>query len=132
MSISKNNVPLDYFKIPFASMIHWCIPRSTRCRQECECPQCPFFLEALEEQGEFDKVEISTVEKPRNRGYLRHMDYTHTRRKVRIAEWTGWEFTHNGSLRKGKVHCSCGLCKAMRHYGTRKSKLYKEKHKERY
>jgi hypothetical protein len=33
------------------------------------------------------------------------------RRKRRIAKITGWIYKYNGQYSKGKIHCSCWLCR---------------------
>ena len=54
----------------------------------------------------------------RNRGYYRKQRIKHIKRKYRLKEITwGKKFTEDyyedvpkGTLSKGKVHCSCGMC----------------------
>lgn len=47
-----------------------------------------------------------------NRGYYREQRNKHIRRKKRIIhmkyDFLGYKY--EGSLSKGKIHCSCGMC----------------------
>lgn len=48
----------------------------------------------------------------KGRGYLRDVREQHIKRKERIVKETGsWWYKHRGSLAKGKIHCSCPLCR---------------------
>jgi hypothetical protein len=40
------------------------------------------------------------------------------RRKKRIIKEHGdyWSYSHDGLLNKGKIHCSCSMCKYIRKY----------------
>lgn len=52
----------------------------------------------------------------RTRAYRRYKDFTKAKRKADIlCNNRGWKRedispNHLGQLRKGKVHCSCGMC----------------------
>ncbi len=48
----------------------------------------------------------------RNRAYTRYQRRFHISRKKRIIKEVGCWFTKfNGQLSKGKIHCSCSLCR---------------------
>lgn len=48
-----------------------------------------------------------------DRGYYRIQRQKHINRKKRIIEESKsyWCYEHDGSLNKGKIHCSCGMCR---------------------
>lgn len=51
----------------------------------------------------------------RDRSYYRKMRAKHIRRKKKIGTITygeQWHYKHDGMYSKGKVHCSCMLCRA--------------------
>lgn len=49
----------------------------------------------------------------RTRGYFRYQRIAHIRRKQRIIKDQGgyWHYRYPGELSKGKIHCSCWLCR---------------------
>jgi hypothetical protein len=54
------------------------------------------------------------MEKNRTAAYRRHKRYAVIRRKKNIIRdsWHGeWHYDHEGSLDKGKIHCSCPMCR---------------------
>lgn len=57
----------------------------------------------------------------RNSAYTRKMRAKHIKRKKKIVSyWPGFEngyYTHDGMYSKGKIHCSCPLCKSKAYYG---------------
>ena len=57
----------------------------------------------------------------RTRAYTRKMRAKAIKRKKRIvSNWHGFEngyYPHNGMYSKGKIHCSCPLCKDKAYYG---------------
>ena len=57
----------------------------------------------------------------RTRDYYRKMRAKHIKRKKRIvSHWKWFEdgyYPHDGMYSKGKIHCSCPLCKAKAYYG---------------
>ena len=57
----------------------------------------------------------------RNRAYTRRMRAKQIRRKKRIvSHWSWFEngyYPHDGMYSKGKIHCSCPLCKDKAYYG---------------
>lgn len=46
----------------------------------------------------------------RNRALIRHHRNRVIQRKKRLAGTSGWSLAHDGSLSKGKIHCSCYWC----------------------
>ncbi len=48
-----------------------------------------------------------------NRGYYREMRKKHILRKKKIIHELGdiWYYPYEGMLSKGKIHCSCVLCR---------------------
>lgn len=60
-----------------------------------------------------------------NRGYYREQRNKHIQRKKRIVRELGgyWHYPHDGMFSKGKIHCSCPLCRGKdirgRHIKTR-------------
>ena len=46
----------------------------------------------------------------RDRGYLRRERAKHIKRRKRISKHY-WYVEHDGYLDKGKIHCSCPLCR---------------------
>lgn len=58
----------------------------------------------------------------RSRDYHRKMRAKHIKRKKKIVsnwKWFGQfpYYKHDGMFSKGKIHCSCPLCKAKAYYG---------------
>lgn len=57
----------------------------------------------------------------RTRAYTRKMRAKHIKRKKRIvSNWHWFEngyYPHDGMYSKGKIHCSCPLCKTKAYYG---------------
>ena len=57
----------------------------------------------------------------RTRVYTRKMRAKHIKRKKRIvSNWHWFEsgyYPHDGMYSKGKIHCSCPLCKVKAYYG---------------
>lgn len=64
----------------------------------------------------------------RTRSYRREVRNKHIARKKRIcraiygasiggAETPGAWYKHDGQYSKGKIHCSCKICKYSRHFG---------------
>ena len=58
----------------------------------------------------------------RNRAYTRKMRAKAIKRKKRIvSNWHWWGdypyYPHDGMYSKGKIHCSCPLCKDKAYYG---------------
>ena len=57
----------------------------------------------------------------RTRAYTRKMRAKHIKRKKRIvSNWRWFEngyYPHDGMYSKGKIHCSCPLCKDKAYYG---------------
>lgn len=49
----------------------------------------------------------------RDRRFTRVQRVKHIRRKQRIIKEQGnyWHYEHAGSLSKGKIHCSCPMCR---------------------
>ena len=49
----------------------------------------------------------------RSRGYYREQRQKHIERKKRIIKELGdyWRIPHDGMLSKGKIHCSCPMCR---------------------
>ncbi len=49
-----------------------------------------------------------------NRGYYRIQRKKHINRKKRIIKEKNdyWAYKYEGELSKGKIHCSCGMCRA--------------------
>jgi hypothetical protein len=51
----------------------------------------------------------------RNRGYYREQRQKHINRKKRIIKEQQyplfWGYKHEGELSKGKIHCSCWMCR---------------------
>lgn len=56
----------------------------------------------------------------RTRAYRRKMRAKHIKRKKNIvSHWSGFEngyYPHDGMYSKGKIHCSCPLCKEKAYY----------------
>lgn len=48
-----------------------------------------------------------------NRGYYRRVRKQHINRKKRIIHKLGdyWSYKFDGMLSKGKIHCSCPMCR---------------------
>ena len=62
----------------------------------------------------------------KDRGTIRYERYRHIERKKRIIDDLGgyWHYEHEGTLSKGKIHCSCQLCRMKTNNGgSKKSKL---------
>ena len=59
--------------------------------------------------------------KNRSRDYYRKMRAKHIKRKKRIvSHWHWFEngyYPYDGMYSKGKIHCSCPLCKSKAYYG---------------
>ncbi len=58
----------------------------------------------------------------RTRAYTRKMRAKAIKRKKRIvSNWRWWGdypfYPHDGMYSKGKIHCSCPLCKSKAYYG---------------
>ena len=55
----------------------------------------------------------------RTRAERRELRNKHIRRKKNICTKAyGWDwYKHDGQYSKGKIHCSCKMCKYGRHYG---------------
>ena len=58
----------------------------------------------------------------RSRDYYRKMRAKHIKRKKKIvSNWRWWGqvpyYKHDGMFSKGKIHCSCPLCKDKAYYG---------------
>ena len=59
----------------------------------------------------------------RDRAYTRKMRAKHIKRKKSIVHnWKWWGdnpsyYPHDGMYSKGKIHCSCPLCKTKAYYG---------------
>ena len=57
----------------------------------------------------------------RTRAYTRKMRAKHIKRKKNIvSQWSCFEngyYPHDGMYSKGKIHCSCSLCKSKAYYG---------------
>ena len=49
----------------------------------------------------------------RTRDYIRRQRWAHISRKKRIIHSQNdyWNFRHDGELSKGKIHCSCWMCR---------------------
>jgi queuine/archaeosine tRNA-ribosyltransferase len=49
----------------------------------------------------------------RSRAYIRYQRKSHINRKKRIIKSQGnyWYYRHDGVLSKGKIHCSCPMCR---------------------
>lgn len=49
----------------------------------------------------------------KNRGYYRHQRIAHIARKKRIIRehQDNWAYKFDGQLSKGKIHCSCEMCR---------------------
>lgn len=60
----------------------------------------------------------------RTRAFTRKMRAKHiTRKKNIVSHWHWWGdnpsyYPHDGMYSKGKIHCSCKLCKSKAYYGT--------------
>ena len=50
----------------------------------------------------------------RSRAYTRHQRINHIGRKKRIIHKQNdyWYYKHEGMLSKGKIHCSCWMCRS--------------------
>lgn len=57
----------------------------------------------------------------RTRAYTRRMRAKHIKRKKAIvSRWTWFEngyYPYDGMYSKGKIHCSCSMCKSKAYYG---------------
>ncbi|MDE7244968.1 MAG: hypothetical protein K2O18_13485 [Oscillospiraceae bacterium] len=51
--------------------------------------------------------------KNRTAEFRRHQRWTHINRKKQIIKKQGeyWHYKHEGDLDKGKIHCSCPMCR---------------------
>lgn len=49
----------------------------------------------------------------RSKEYMRYQRRAHIERKKRIIKGQNdyWHYRHEGELDKGKIHCSCWLCR---------------------
>lgn len=71
-----------------------------------------------------------------NRGYYRKMRIKHIARKKRIIHELNdyWHYSYDGTLSKGKIHCSCPMCRAKdihgRHIKTLQEQKFEDKFKE--
>ena len=60
----------------------------------------------------------------RTRAFTRKMRAKHiTRKKKIVSHWHWWGdnpsyYPHDGMYSKGKIHCSCKLCKSKAYYGA--------------
>jgi len=69
----------------------------------------------------------------RNRGYYRQERRKHINRKKRIIHQLNdyWYYKYEGCLNKGKIHCSCPLCRCKTNnkhrvvYWQKRSKMWK-------
>lgn len=48
----------------------------------------------------------------RNKGYYREMRKKHINHKKKIADFIHSYYKYDGTLSKGKIHCSCSMCRA--------------------
>lgn len=70
-----------------------------------------------------------------SRGYYRRMRKKHINRKKKICSkyHSGWEYPYDGMYSKGKIHCSCPLCRGKdwrgRHIKTLQEKRFEDKMK---
>lgn len=57
----------------------------------------------------------------RTRAYTRNMRAKHIKRKKKIVSHWRWfksgYYPYDGMYSKGKIHCSCPLCKSKAYYG---------------
>ena len=63
-------------------------------------------------------INLSYTQKRHSKAYQRHQDFTHAKRKANIVRnWGNGSFegfTRGGQvhrLSKGKIHCSCPMCR---------------------
>lgn len=49
--------------------------------------------------------------KNRAKDYYRYQRNKHINRKKKIIRYNGWYVSHDGKLSKGKIHCSCWMCR---------------------
>ena len=47
----------------------------------------------------------------RDRGYFREMREKHIKRKKKISKHYCWHYKFDGQYSKGKIHCSCPMCR---------------------
>lgn len=59
----------------------------------------------------------------RTRAYYRYQRFNHIQRKKRIIHNQNdyWGYTYEGTLSKGKIHCSCNNCSAKYNRGQIKA-----------
>ena len=71
----------------------------------------------------------------RTRDYYRKMRAKHIKRKKNIVlHWNGFEagyYSDDGKYSKGKIHCSCSLCKSKAWYGKHMPTLQERKQKDK-
>lgn len=46
----------------------------------------------------------------RDKAYYRRMRKGSIKRKKKLSEYYQWNVKYNGTLSKGKIHCSCAMC----------------------
>lgn len=68
----------------------------------------------------------------RSRDYYRKMRAKHIKRKKKIvSNWRWWGqfpyYKHDGMFSKGKIHCSCPLCKDKAYYGKHTMTLQEQR-----
>ena len=69
----------------------------------------------------------------RTRAYTRKMRAKHIKRKKRITAhyWSADTYPyypHDGMYSKGKVHCSCRMCRAKDYYGRHIATMQEKRH----
>lgn len=65
-------------------------------------------------------MQLMEILAMRDRAYYRKMRAKHIKRKKRIAEYYygfGWAYPFDGMYSKGKVHCSCRMCRSRDYNG---------------
>lgn len=75
----------------------------------------------------------------RTRDYYRKMRAKHIKRKKRIVSHyatfrvlDGFEYyNHDGKYSKGKIHCSCPMCKEKAYYGKHRPSIQERRHSEK-
>ena len=74
----------------------------------------------------YEKEDYKELDITKTRALKRHNDYYKAKRRMEIANRNGFQTTH-GRVVKGKIHCSCHMCRPQE-----EKRKYYEKHKRDY
>lgn len=128
--MNRNNIPNEPFRYNLGGVsFDSCSALESRCKSDQECSDCHLYEEALAVIAQWDmedKEEFKQIDITKTRALKRHNDYYKAKRRMKIAKQSGFNTTM-GRLVKGKVHCSCKMCRPQE-----EKRKYYEKHKRNY